>query len=132
MMSMPSSSFLIGRALKELTVSTTEITSGKRRTTARIAATSLMQPHEVSLWMRVMASYWPVASSRRTASGSTGWPQSNFRKPAGLPQRLATSCHLSEKAPFMQLSTFFFTTLRTAASIMPQALVVDRYTGSCV
>ena len=32
----------------------------------------------------------------------------------------------------MQLSTFFRVTLRTAASIMPQALVVLRYTGSFV
>ena len=126
MMSMPSSSFLIGSALNELTVSTTEMTSGNWRTTAMTAAMSVMQPHEVSLWMIVTASYWPVASSRRTASGSTGWPQSNLSAPAGLPQRRATSFHLSENAPFMQLSTFRLTTLRTAASIMPQALVVLR------
>ena len=126
MMSMPSSSFLIARALNELTVSMIEITSGNWRITAMTAAMSVMHPQEVSLWMTVTASYWPVASSRRTASGSTGWPQSNLSALAGLPQRLATSFHLSENAPFMQLSTFFLTTLRTAASIMPQALLVER------
>jgi hypothetical protein len=46
---MPSSSFLIGSALNELTVSTMEMTSGNSRTTAMMAARSLMQPQEVSL-----------------------------------------------------------------------------------
>ena len=40
--------------------------------TAMTAAMSVMQPQDVSLWMIVTASYSPVASSRRTASGSTG------------------------------------------------------------
>ena len=76
--------------------------------------------------MRVRASYWPVASSLRTASGSTGWPHSNFSAVACLPQRSDTSYHLSEKAPFMQLRTFFLTTLRIDPSITPHALLVER------
>jgi hypothetical protein len=56
MTSMPSSSFLIGSTLKELTVSTMEMTSGNSRSTAMMAGRSLMQPQEVSLWMRVTAS----------------------------------------------------------------------------
>jgi hypothetical protein len=53
---MPSSSFGIGIALSELTVSTIAMTSGNSRTTFMMAARSLMQPHEVSLWMSVRAS----------------------------------------------------------------------------
>ena len=124
--SMPSSSFLMGIALSELTVSTMAITSGNSRITFISAGRSLMQPQDVSLWMSVRASYAPVASSRRTASGSTGWPQSNFSAGACLPQRRATSFHLSENAPFMQLRTFFLTTLRIEPSITPQALLVER------
>jgi len=33
---------------------------------------------------------------------------------------------LSENAPFMQVRTFFFVTLRMAPSITPQALLVER------
>ena len=51
---------------------------------------------------------------------------------ACLPHFFDTSNHLSEKAPFMQLSTFFLTTLRMAPSIEPQALFVAMYTGSFV
>ncbi len=54
--SMPSSSLRIGTTEKELTVSTIEITSGNSRMTAISAGRSLMQPQEVSLWMRVTAS----------------------------------------------------------------------------
>ena len=56
MTSIPSSSFVIGIALKELTMSTTEITSGNWRRTAMRAGRSLMHPQEVSLWMSVTAS----------------------------------------------------------------------------
>ena len=59
-------------ALKELTVSTIEMTSGNPRMTAMRAGRSLMHPHEVSLWISVTASNAPVASATRTASGSTG------------------------------------------------------------
>ena len=56
MTSIPSSSFGIGSALKLLTTSTMEMTSGNSRRTAITAARSLMHPHEVSLWMSVTAS----------------------------------------------------------------------------
>ena len=116
----------MGSALNELTVSMMLMTSGNSRTTAITAARSVMQPQEVSLWMSVRASYWPVASSRRSAAGSIGWPHSNFSAPAARPQRWATSSHLSENAPFMQHSTFFRVTLRSEPSMAPQALLVER------
>ena len=83
-------------------------------------------PVEVSEWMKVMQSNLPVASAVRTASGSTGLPQSNCKASAYLPQRLATSFHLSENAPFMQLRTPLRQTLRKAPSMTPQAELVDR------
>jgi hypothetical protein len=42
-----------------------------------------------------------------------------------LPLRSATSFHLSANAPFMQLSTFFYTMFRRAPSIEPNALHVE-------
>ena len=56
MMSIPSASFGIAMALNELTTSTIEMTSGNSRMTAISAGRSLMQPVEVSLWMRVIES----------------------------------------------------------------------------
>ena len=123
---MPSSSFLIGMVENELTVSAIEMTSGNSRTTAMMSAMGERVPVEVSEWMKVMQSNLPVARAARTAAGSTGWPHSNFRASAYLPQRLATSFHLSENAPFMQLSTPLRQTLRRAPSITPQAELVAR------
>src|SRR5436305_13713858 len=57
------------------------------------------------------------------------FPQSTCNGSAFLPQRLATSNHLSEKAPHMQLSTPRPTRLRIDASITPHADEVDRKTG---
>ena len=53
----------------------------------------------------VTASNWPVASRSSICSGRMGEPQSTCSASASLPQRLETSNHLSEKAPFMQLRT---------------------------
>ena len=49
-----------------------------------------------------------------------------------LPQRRATSSHLSENAPHMQQSTRCLTRLRIDASITPQAEEVERKTGCLV
>ena len=132
MTSIPSSSFLIGIAENELTVSTIDTTSGNFLRTSEMALMSLIVPVEVSLWIIVTASYLPVESSFSSASGSTGLPQSNFSSPAFLPHLLETSYHLSENAPLQQLSTPFLTTLRTAPSITPQDELVLRKTGSSV
>ena len=59
-MSIPSSSFRIGSTLNELTVSTIEITSGNSRTTAMIAARSLIVPVEVSNLSTLDVSMWKV------------------------------------------------------------------------
>ena len=123
---------MIGIVEKELTVSAIEMTSGNSRTTAMMSAMGDRVPVEVSEWMKVMQSNLPVDRALRTASGSTGLPHSNWRASAGLPQRLATSFHLSEKAPFMQLRTPLRQTFRSAPSMTPQAELVERYTGSWV
>ena len=130
--SIPSSSFFMGRAEKELTVSTIDITSSNFLTTSMISAILLIVPVEVSLWIIVMASYLPVESSFSTALGSTGVPHSKVSAPASLPQRFETSNHLSENDPLQQFSTAFFVTLRIAPSITPQEELVLRNTGSFV
>ena len=73
-----------------------------------------------------MASNSPVARRSSICSGRMGEPHSTCSASASLPQRLATSSHLSEKAPFMQVSTRLATKLRIAPSMMPQADDVPR------
>jgi hypothetical protein len=66
-------------------------------------------------------------------TGSMWVPHSTSNPSASFPHRLATSSHLSENAPHIQQRTFFWhTRLRTAPSITPQALEVERNTGSLV
>ena len=103
--SRPSASNSIRAAESELTASTMNITSGYFFLSPAISTSGLMVPVEVSLWISVSASNWPEASFRSTASGRMGEPHGTWSVSAALPQRCATSNHLSEKAPHMQLST---------------------------
>src|ERR1035441_3150905 len=119
--SMPNSSNLSGTALMELTESTMNITSGYFCLSAAISVIGLITPLEVSLWMTVRASNWPVASFLSTSAARMGEPHGTCNASASLPQRFDTSNHLSENAPHMQLSTFLATRLRRAPSITPQA-----------
>ena len=108
------------------------ITSGYFFLSAAISAIGLITPVEVSLWMTVRASNWPVASFLSTASARMGEPHGTCSASASLPHRLDTSNHLSENAPHMQLSTFLATRLRMAPSITPQAeevLNIDQLLG---
>src|SRR5882757_11582824 len=123
---MPNSSNLIGSAVSELTASTMNITSGYFFLNAAISASGDMVPVEVSLWMSVSASNSPVASFLSIASARMGEPQSTCNASACLPHFFDTSNHLSENAPHMQLRTRFWTRLRTAPSITPHALDVER------
>src|SRR6201747_2628641 len=118
---MPSSSNLMGSAVKELTASTMNITSGYFFLSAAISASGDIVPVEVSLWINVSASNSPVASFLSIASARMGEPHSTCNASACLPHFLETSNHLSENAPHMQLRTFFCTRLRMAPSITPQA-----------
>ena len=61
-----------------------------------------------------------------------GCPHSTCSGSASLPQRLATSSHLSENAPHMQQRTPLSTRLRIGASITPHADEVERKTGCFV
>jgi hypothetical protein len=82
--SMPSSSFLIGSTLKELTVSTIEMTSGNSRSTAMMAGRSLMRAGGglvVDQGDGVVAAGGELAAR---AAGSTGWPHSALRAPGLL------------------------------------------------
>ena len=114
------------------TVSTMNMTSGNSLMTSAISARGDMTPVEVSLWIMVMLSYFPLDSACSTASGVTGLPQSKRMASACLPQRRVTSCHLSEKAPLQKLAQRFPTRFRTAPSITPKALDVARKTRSPV
>src|SRR5947207_298356 len=119
-------------AESELTESTMNITSGYFFLRAAIAASGFMTPVEVSLWIRVSASNWPVASFLSTSSARMGEPHGTCSASACLPQRFDTSSHLSENAPHMQLSTLLETRLRTAPSMTPQAEEVLRKTSCFV
>src|ERR1019366_6677398 len=130
--SIPNSSNLSGTALIELTESTMNITSGYFCLSAAISVIGLMTPVEVSLWMTVRASNWPVASFLSTSAARMGEPHDTCSASASLPQRFDTSNHLSENAPHMQLSTFLATRLRRAPSITPQAEEVLIYTNCFV
>ncbi len=117
-------------ALIEDTVSTMETTSGYFLSTSPISKSGLMVPVEVSLWMRVMASYLPVARAASTISGVIGCPHSALKASASLPQARVTLCHLSEKAPLQKFAQRLPTRLRTAPSMAPKALEVERNTLS--
>jgi hypothetical protein len=67
-----------------------------------------------------------------TISAVIGWPHSALKESASRPQRRVTSCHLPLKAPLPKLAQRFCTRLRTAPSITPKALEVERKTGSVV
>ena len=81
-------------------------TSGNFFITAAISQSGFIVPVLVSLWISVIASNSPVASFASIASARIGWPHSTCSASACLPHFLATSNHLSENAPLMQLSTF--------------------------
>src|ERR1700682_5758575 len=138
MTSMPSASISILTAEKEETVSTMRTTSGYLARVQQISGNGFITPVEVSLWIRVTASNFPVARARSTSLGSICFPQSTCNGSASLPQRLATSSHLSENAPHMQQSSpepdwrLLPTRLRIDASITPQADEVERKTGCFV
>ena len=123
---MPSLSNSIFTPESELTLSTMNITSGYLALSSAISARGLITPVDVSLCTRVTASKFPVARRSSICSGRMGEPQSTCSASTCFPQRLATSNHLSEKAPFMQLSTRLVTRLRIAPSMIPQADDVPR------
>jgi hypothetical protein len=72
------------------------------------------------------------ASRASICSGNTGCPHSTCNPSASLPQRRATSSHLSENAPFMQHRTRLATRFRMAPSITPHADEVERCTSCLV
>ena len=80
-----------------------------------------MVPVDVSLCTIVTASNSPLDSFSFRLSARIGEPQATRNPSASLPQRRATSSHLSENAPHMQQSTLRVVKLRIAASITPQA-----------
>jgi hypothetical protein len=123
---------LSGTALIEETVSTRKETSGYFFITSAISSRGDITPVEVSLWTTVMASYLPEARASSTISGVTGSPHSAAKRSASRPQRRVTSCHFALKAPLAKLAQRFCTRFRTAPSITPKALEVERKTGSCV
>src|SRR6266481_8496827 len=99
---MPISSNFSGTAVIELTASTMNITSGYFFLSAAISASGLITPVEVSLWITVSASNWPVASFLSTSAARMGEPQGTCNASASFPQRLDTSSHLYEKEQHMQ------------------------------
>ncbi len=129
---MPSSSNGIFIAVNEETVSTMNCTSGYFLITAAMSQSGFIVPVLVSLWMSVTASNSPVASLASMSAARIGWPHSTCSASACLPHFLATSNHLSENAPLMQLSTFFETRLRIEPSITPHAELVLTNTGCLV
>ena len=130
--SMPSASMPIGTAENDETESTTSRTPGKDLTTLAMPARSFITPVEVSLWMSVTRSNPPSSSFARTAAGEIASPHSTWIFSAGMPILLATSNHLSEKAPQQSVRTFFAQRLRSEASITPHADEVERKNGRLV
>src|SRR5947207_1566277 len=98
----------------------------------QISSSGFMTPLEVSLWVNVTVSNFPVANCRSTAFGAIFLPQSTCSGSAFFPQRFATSNHLSENAPHMQQSRPRSPRLRIEASITPHAEDVERNTGCFV
>src|SRR5262245_25301981 len=117
---------------KDETVSTTRATSGSLASVLQISGNGFITPVEVSLWIKVTVSNFPVASFWSIAFGSMCLPHSTCSGSAFLPQRLATSNHLSENAPHMQQRTPRSARLRIDASITPHADDVERNTGCFV
>src|SRR5204862_8279882 len=126
---MPSASISIFTAENDDTVSTISATSGYLARTLQISCSGFMTPVEVSLWVNVTVSNFPVANCRSTSFWSMCFPQSTWSGSASFPQRLATSNHLSENAPHMQQSTPRSARLRIEASMTPHAEDVERNTG---
>ena len=87
---------------------------------------------DVSLWITVTASNWPVASCASNCRRIDGWPHSTCSGSAFFPQRRATSSHLSEKAPHMQHRTALSHDIANGPSMTPQADEVERKTGCWV
>src|SRR5215472_1581155 len=114
------------------TVSTTRVTSGYFARIQHISPSGFITPVEVSLWINVIVSNFPVVNCRSMALRSICFPHSTCKASAFFPQRWATSSHLSENAPHMQQSTPRSTRLRMEASITPQADDVERNTGCVV
>src|SRR5271156_7250730 len=129
---MPSSSNGIFIAVNDETQSTMNCTSGYFFNTAAISQSGFIVPVLVSLWISVTASNSPVASFASMSAARIGWPHSTCSASACLPHFLATSNHLSENAPLMQVRTFFETKLRIDPSITPQAELVLTNTGCLV
>src|SRR5207248_11717080 len=129
---MPSASMSIVTPENDDTVSRTRVTSGYLASVQQISGRGFITPVEVSLWVNVTVSNFPVANCRSTAFGSICLPQSTCSGSAFFPQRFATSNHLSENAPHMQQSTPRSPRLRIEASITPHAEDVERNTGCFV
>src|SRR6266496_856030 len=130
--SIPSASISIFTPENDETVSTTSATSGYFARIPQISPSGFITPVEVSLWIKVTVSNFPVANCRSTILWSICFPQSTCSGSAFFPQRSATSNHLSENAPHMQQSTPRSTKFRIEASITPQAEEVERNTGCFV
>ena len=78
-------SFGMGTAENELTVSTTEMTSGNSFKTFMISSSGFIIPQEVSLCTRVTMSNSPEESWLRRSSGSMFFPHSTCKPSADFP-----------------------------------------------
>ena len=104
MTSIPHSSLGMGMTEKELTVSITEITSGKSRKTSMISLSGFIIPQEVSLCTRVTRSYSPPKDVFEDLPGLCAYPSRPvvhpllFHNGAGLPQPFVRkrSAHAAE------------------------------------
>src|SRR5262245_22772601 len=118
----------MGTPARELTASTAKETSGYFFITSQISRSGLKRPVDVSLETSVRQSYFPVESSLSISSGRLGWPHSTPYLSASLPFSSAMSNHRSEKLPHVQERTRLPHRLRSAPSIAPVELEVNRYT----
>src|SRR5882672_284836 len=123
---MPSSSGLIGTPARELTASTAKDTSGYFFITSQISRSGLKRHVEVSLETSVRQSYLQVESRLSMSSGRLGWPHSTTYLSDSLPFSSAMSCQRAEKLPQVQESTRFAQRFRSAPSMAPVELDVNR------
>src|SRR6185295_15609740 len=123
---MPSCSGLMGTPASELTASTAKETSGYFFMTSQISRSGLKRPVDVSLETSVRQSYLPVERSLSISSGRLGWPHSTPYLSDSLPFSSAMSCQRSEKLPQVQDRTRFAQRLRSAPSMAPVELEVNR------
>ena len=82
-------------------------------------------PVEVSLWVTVIKSYLPVASTLSTISGSIAWPNSTLNKSVGTPFVIPILCHRSPNEPQENTAALFAVQHLMEPSIKPVPEDVD-------